>query len=179
MASPITKRPVRRAAIAGAIAFGTIIIPAAPALAAPVTVPGVGTFDIPGLPENMLNPGAPSFTTPMATAGDRAVSAAESKIGSPYVYGASGPDAFDCSGLVQWAFRQAGVQLPRTSYDQATVGTPVSLSTLRAGDIVTFYGGEHAGIYIGDGKVVHAATTGTPVKVAPMNSMPVFAARRV
>ena len=184
VASLIASRPVRRAAIAGAIALGAVIVPAAPALAAPVDVPGVGSVDVPGLPANFVPPQLPQmpqlpFAAPIGTVGDRAASTAESKVGSPYVYGASGPNAFDCSGLVQWAFRQAGRDLPRTSYAQATVGTPVPLNDLHPGDIVTFYGGEHVGIYVGGGNVVHAPQAGTPVKIAPISSMPVYVARRV
>ena len=68
-----------------------------------------------------------------------AVRYAESKIGAPYRWGAAGPDAFDCSGLVQWSYRQVGVTLKRTTYDQATQGKPVSRSQLRPGDLVFFY----------------------------------------
>ncbi len=160
-----------------------VILPAAPAMAAPVTIPGVGTFeipDIPGLPPLNI-PGMPApgaLLAPQVTPAAKAVQAAESKIGAPYVYGASGPDSFDCSGLIQWAYKQAGVSLPRTSYDQAAAGTPVSRDSLMPGDVVSFYGGSHSGMYIGDGNVVHASTSGVPVKVAPVDSMPFDGARR-
>lgn len=109
-----------------------------------------------------------------------AVNYALSKIGSPYQWGAAGPSAFDCSGLVYWAYRQAGKVLPRTSRAQATVGTPVAKSDLRPGDLVFYYQPiSHVGIYIGNGKIVHASTYGTPVKVADVNSMPFTTARRV
>ncbi|MDI9930016.1 C40 family peptidase [Rhodococcus sp. IEGM 1354] len=183
MASQLSNRTLRRALVAGALTAGVVILPAAPAMAAPVTIPGVGTFeipDIPGLPPlnipGMPAPGAP--LTPQVTPAAKAVQAAESKIGAPYVYGASGPDSFDCSGLVQWAYKQAGISLPRTSYDQAAAGTPVSRDSLMPGDVVSFYGGSHSGIYVGDGNVVHASTSGVPVKVAPLASMPFDGARR-
>lgn len=111
--------------------------------------------------------------------GERAAAAAESKVGSPYVWGASGPNAFDCSGLIQWAYSQAGVQLPRTSYDQAGAGHAVSLDSLQPGDIVIYNGGGHAAIYVGDGQIVHATTSGVPVKYASMNVMDIAGARRI
>ncbi|MCX5045947.1 C40 family peptidase [Aldersonia sp. NBC_00410] len=184
MATLESKRSVRRAAVTGALVLGAIVAPAAPALAAPVSVPGVGTFDIPEIPGVALPPlpGAPAAPAPapapQLTAGDRALQAAESKIGAPYVYGAAGPNSFDCSGLVQWAYSQAGVNVPRTSEAQLGAGTPVAISDLRPGDLVSFYGGGHSGLYAGNGNVVHASTSGQPVKVAALSSMPVSGARR-
>jgi len=159
----------------GAVALGAVLAPAAPALAAPVEIPGVGTFEIPGLPA----PALPAAPAPQQSAGEKALQAAESKIGSPYVYGAAGPNAFDCSGLVQWAFGQAGVGLPRTSQAQQSAGTPIAQSDLRPGDIISFYGGSHSAIYAGNGNVVHAATSGQPVAISPLSSMPYAGARRV
>ncbi|MQY25594.1 C40 family peptidase [Nocardia aurantia] len=126
------------------------------------------------LPPLLLPPPPAAFETP----GQRAADAALSKIGSPYSYGATGPDAFDCSGLVQWSYEQAGVDVPRTSYEQESAGAPVSLDDLQPGDVITFYGGSHSGIYVGDGNVVHAADYGQPVDVAPLYSMPVTSAHR-
>jgi cell wall-associated NlpC family hydrolase len=109
-----------------------------------------------------------------------AVDHAMSKIGSPYRYGASGPNAFDCSGLVSWAFKKAGKSLPRTSRAQSQVGTPVSRAELQPGDLVFFYKPvSHVGIYIGDGKVVHASTRKSPVKVSDMSRMKFNSARRI
>jgi cell wall-associated NlpC family hydrolase len=116
--------------------------------------------------------------TPHKTTGERAVEAARSKLGAAYSYGSEGPDAFDCSGLVQWSYRQAGVDLPRTSYGQLDSGTPVPLDQLKEGDLVSFYGGEHSAIYVGDGKVIHASTYGRGVEVSPMSEMPACGARR-
>lgn len=184
MASHTSTRRLRRILVAGAITAGAVILPAAPAMAAPITIPGVGTFEIPeipGMPPLPAVPGLPSAPAPIApqvTPAAKAVQAAESKVGSPYVYGASGPDSFDCSGLVQWAYKQAGVSLPRTSYDQASAGVPVSQSDLQPGDVVSFYDGSHSGIYAGGGNVIHASTSGVPVKVAPVSSMPFDGARR-
>jgi cell wall-associated NlpC family hydrolase len=109
-----------------------------------------------------------------------ATNAALGKIGSPYGWGATGPDSFDCSGLVQWAYKQAGVSLPRSTYSQETVGTSVSQSNLQPGDLIFFNGGEHVGIYIGGGKVVHAPEEGENVKTTPYQYLgSVSAMRRV
>ncbi|NBM16363.1 NlpC/P60 family protein [Streptomyces sp. GC420] len=103
-----------------------------------------------------------------------AFSAAQSKIGSPYVYGASGPNTFDCSGLTSWAFAQAGVSIPRTSQAQANAGTRIySQSDLKVGDLVIFYGDlHHVGFYAGNGQVLHAPRTGTVVRYESINNMP-------
>lgn len=101
-----------------------------------------------------------------------ALSAGETKIGDPYVYGATGPSSFDCSGFVQWSYMQAGVSLPRTSQEQENVGPHLSASELRPGDLVIFYGGEHVGMYAGNGMVLHAPHTGATVRYERMSNMP-------
>ncbi|OMC54717.1 endopeptidase [Mycobacterium sp. IS-2888] len=114
--------------------------------------------------------------------GDRAtvVQAALTQVGSPYVWGGAAPGGFDCSGLVMWAFQQAGISLPHSSQAQAQGGQPVALSDLQPGDVVTFYNdASHSGLYVGDGMVIHSSTYGQPVRVVPMNSAgPVHDARR-
>jgi peptidoglycan DL-endopeptidase CwlO len=113
-------------------------------------------------------------------AGSAAVSHAMSKLGAPYRWGAAGPSAFDCSGLVSWAYKKVGVSLPRTSRAMSTVGRAVPRSALRPGDLVFFYTPvSHVGIYIGGGKVVNASQPGTPVKVSNISGMPFHSARRV
>ncbi|MGL4305328.1 MAG: NlpC/P60 family protein [Mycobacteriaceae bacterium] len=109
-----------------------------------------------------------------------AVQAALSRVGSPYVWGGTGPNSFDCSGLVVWSYRQAGQTLPRSSQAQAQAGTKVSLSDLQPGDVITYYeDASHVALYIGDGYVVHAPTFGVPVKVVPIaGAGPVNDARR-
>ena len=117
----------------------------------------------------------PSPTRPRSSAAaarKAAVSKALSKLGTPYRWGAMGPNAFDCSGLVKWSFAQAGKSLPRTSRAQASAGTPVSKANLQPGDLVFFYKPiSHVGIYIGNGKIVHASRKGQPVKVSDMGRM--------
>ncbi|GCB46653.1 C40 family peptidase [Streptomyces sp. NL15-2K] len=109
-----------------------------------------------------------------------AISYAYSKLGSPYVWGATGPDAFDCSGLIQAAYRAAGISLPRTTYAQIDAGRRVSHSELRPGDLVFFYSGiSHVGIYIGNGQMIHAPRPSAPVRVAPLSEMPFAGATRV
>ncbi|TXS50881.1 C40 family peptidase [Streptomyces sp. t39] len=103
-----------------------------------------------------------------------AFAAAQSKIGSPYVYGASGPSSFDCSGLTSWAYAQANVSIPRTSQAQANAGTRIySQSQLQQGDLVIFYGDlHHVGFYAGNGQVLHAPKPGANVRYESINNMP-------
>ncbi|MBD0690160.1 C40 family peptidase [Streptomyces sp. CBMA123] len=109
-----------------------------------------------------------------------AVAKAMSKQGSPYVWGATGSSTFDCSGLMVWAYGQAGVSLPRTSQEQGHIGTAVTLATAQPGDLV-IYGGDmhHVAMYIGNGMVVHAPHTGDVVKVMKADAMPINTIRRI
>lgn len=100
--------------------------------------------------------------------------------GKPYVWAAEGPDSFDCSGLLYWAYRQVGVSLPRPSRDQATVGNAVPREQIRPGDLIAFYRPvSHIGIYVGNGKLVHAPQGGDVVKVASVQWSDVTAIRRI
>ncbi|RII18240.1 putative endopeptidase precursor [Streptomyces sp. YIM 130001] len=111
---------------------------------------------------------------PASNRGAAALAAAKGKIGSPYVYGATGPSSFDCSGLTSWAFGQAGVSIPRISQDQANAGTRISSqSALQPGDLVIFYGDmHHVGFYAGNGQVLHAPKPGASVRYESINNMP-------
>ncbi|MEW2116525.1 NlpC/P60 family protein [Streptomyces sp. NPDC005474] len=136
-----------------------------------------GIADAPGV-------SVPAGTTGVAAAPNSraaaAVSYAYQKLGSPYVWGATGPDAFDCSGLIQAAYRNAGISLPRTTYAQINAGQRVSQSELLPGDLVFFYSGiSHVGIYVGHGQMIHAPNPSAPVRVAPLNEMPFAGATRV
>ncbi|MFF9402018.1 NlpC/P60 family protein [Streptomyces sp. NPDC014744] len=109
-----------------------------------------------------------------------AVAFAYGALGKPYVWGATGPSSFDCSGLTQAAWRAAGVSLPRTTYTQINAGQRVSRSELAPGDLVFFYPGvSHVGLYIGNGRMIHAPRPGAPVRVAPVDQMPFAGATRV
>ncbi|WP_020671488.1 C40 family peptidase [Amycolatopsis nigrescens] len=112
-------------------------------------------------------------------AAQTAINAALNKMGSPYVWGATGPSQFDCSGLTSWAYKQAGISIPRSSRAQSTNGTPVSRDQLQPGDLVFFYSPvSHVGIYIGNGQMVHAPTSGDVVKISPLQAQ-YSGARRV
>ncbi|MFD3327687.1 NlpC/P60 family protein [Streptomyces sp. NPDC058701] len=109
----------------------------------------------------------------------RAVAFAYGAIGKPYVWGATGPGSFDCSGLTQAAWKSAGVALPRTTYTQINAGRRVSRDQLAPGDLVFFYSGiTHVGMYIGNGQMIHAPRPGSTVRVAPLDSMPWAGASR-
>ncbi|MDH6228106.1 NlpC/P60 family protein [Streptomyces sp. MJP52] len=103
-----------------------------------------------------------------ATAGSKALKVAASKKGTPYRYGATGPHAFDCSGLTLYSFRKAGKALPRTAAQQYNRTTRVSTAKRRPGDLVFFHSGSrvyHVGIYAGSGKLWHAPKSGDVVRL--------------
>lgn len=181
MANSRWARRLVAAAVLGTASSSTLVITGQTAQAQPVTITNLGTFQI---PDNIQVPTIPglvqpgSAAAPGKTVGAVALDAALSKLGAPYRYGAAGPNAFDCSGLVQWSYRQAGRQLPRTSGAQLAAGIPIARDNLQPGDLVSFYGGEHSAIYAGNGNIVHAATSGQPVKISPLGSMPFTGARR-
>ncbi|MFF9147096.1 NlpC/P60 family protein [Streptomyces sp. NPDC014861] len=109
-----------------------------------------------------------------------ALSFARAQIGKPYIWGATGPAGYDCSGLTQAAWRAAGVSLPRTTYTQINAGRRVSRSELAPGDLVFFYSGiSHVGLYIGGGQMIHAPRPGAPIRIAPIDEMPFAGATRV
>ncbi|MEU1334594.1 C40 family peptidase [Streptomyces sp. NPDC005865] len=110
------------------------------------------------------------------------ISFLKSQLGDAYVMGASGPNAWDCSSLVQAAFKQAGVDLPRVSQDQSTMGTEVGTSNLQVGDIL-YWGGKgsayHVGVYIGGGQYLDAANPGKGVVIQDLSGYPASGAVRV
>ncbi|MGW0464273.1 NlpC/P60 family protein [Streptomyces sp. NPDC003027] len=127
-------------------------------------------------------PGTPA-TTPSPTGGAtsgyavkaaKALAFARGQIGKPYVWGATGPSSYDCSGLTQAAWKEAGVDLPRTTWDQVEAGTRVATDDLLPGDLVFFYDDiSHVGLYIGGGKMIHAPKAGANVREESVFSMPV------
>jgi cell wall-associated NlpC family hydrolase len=108
-----------------------------------------------------------------------AVDTALAQRGKPYVWAADGPGSFDCSGLVTYAYGAAGVALPHSSLMQSQMGRPVSRGQLQPGDLVFFYSPvSHVGIYIGNGQMVHAPTSGDVVKISSIDVMGYFAGAR-
>jgi cell wall-associated NlpC family hydrolase len=123
----------------------------------------------------------PSGVVAPSAAAQVAVDTALAQVGDPYVWGAGGPDAFDCSGLTQYAYSAAGISLPHSSRMQAGMGSPVSVGQLQPGDLLFYYSPtSHVAMYIGNGQMVHASTSGSPVKVVSFDSMSGFThARRI
>jgi cell wall-associated NlpC family hydrolase len=124
---------------------------------------------------------APSGVIAPSAAAQVAVDTALAQVGDPYVWGAGGPNAFDCSGLTQYAYSAAGVSLPHSSRSQAGMGQAVSSSDLQPGDLLFYYSPtSHVAMYVGNGKMVHASTSGKPVMVVNFDSMSGFThARRI
>lgn len=115
--------------------------------------------------------------TTVSATGNSIVDYAYQFLGIPYVWGGTSPSGFDCSGFTQYVFRNAaGVNLPRTTYEQINVGTPVAYSDLQPGDLVFPHTG-HVGIYVGNGQMIHAPSTGDVIKVSSVYKF--YTARRV
>jgi cell wall-associated NlpC family hydrolase len=155
--------------------------------AAVVLLAGAGVALSP-LPAQAAAAGGPSTATVAAApaaaptpAAQVAVDTALAQQGKPYVWGGAGPDSFDCSGLTQYAYAAAGITLPHSSSMQSTLGAPVAYADLQPGDLVFFYSPvSHVGMYIGNGQMVHAGTSGDVVKVIDLAYMPDFnSARRI
>ncbi len=120
------------------------------------------------------------ISVPAGTAG-RALQFALDQRGKAYVYGSNGPDTWDCSSLIQAAYRSAGVTIGRTSYAQATAGRAVSRSEVKAGDIIVYYSSQsHVAMAVDGIRAVHASTEGVPVKIADIDSIgPISVIRRI
>ncbi|MGW8668240.1 NlpC/P60 family protein [Streptomyces niveus] len=119
-----------------------------------------------------------SLRAPSANGG-KALNYAVKQIGKPYLWGAEGPEAYDCSGLTSRAWARAGVNVPRTSQQQWAELPKVKLSELRPGDLVVYFPkATHVAMYLGEGKVVHAPRPGSRVKVSPLASNPLLGAVR-
>ena len=115
---------------------------------------------------------------PTGSGGAIAVQAAETRLGDPYVWGAAGPDSFDCSGLTMWAWAHAGVSLPHYSGAQYAATTHIPMSDLQPGDLVFFADpGEHEAMYIGNGQIIEAPHSGANVRIMPLYAQFVQASR--
>ncbi len=111
---------------------------------------------------------------PASDRGAAALAAARTQIGKPYVSGGSGPNSYDCSGLTQWAYAQAGVSITRTTYTQQNDGTKIGRSQLRPGDLVFFNNLAHVALYMGNGVIVHAPKPGAFVREESMSTVGSF-----
>ncbi|WP_326767297.1 NlpC/P60 family protein [Streptomyces sp. NBC_01591] len=113
------------------------------------------------------------------TKAEKVLAFARAQIGKPYVWGATGPASYDCSGLTQAAWKSAGVDIPRTTWDQVKIGTRVATADLRPGDLVFFYDDiSHVGIYKGDGMMIHAPKPGANVREESIYYMPIYGSVR-
>ncbi|MEV0581223.1 C40 family peptidase, partial [Streptomyces sp. NPDC050392] len=108
---------------------------------------------------------------PASGLGGAALQAASTRVGMPYVSGATGPGSFDCSGLTQWAYAQAGAQITRTTYTQINQGTQIARSQLKPGDLVFFSNTSHVALYAGNNTVLHAPKPGASVRYESMNTV--------
>ncbi len=161
-------RQLRAAAAAAAAAAAS----ATRATDAPVvTTSGSSGVSDPGGGTGSSAPGAGFTPPPSSSAAAVAVAAAESRVGDPYVWGASGPNSFDCSGLVMWAYEQAGIQLPHFSGAQYADTVHIPMSDLQPGDLVFFSNPDiHVAMYVGNGMIIQAPYTGAYVEIVPMYS---------
>jgi len=172
--------PVRIRLLLLAFALTSAALNADDALAAKrPTVPGV------------TNPARLSVSVPLQpvarkavripTLGERAVQIAAQELGVPYRYGGSSPSGFDCSGLTSWVYGRLGIELPHNAAAQYGYGTPVDLAHLEPGDLVFFHGLGHVGLYVGNGRMIHAPQTGRNVEIQALGarSGDVEGARRI
>lgn len=151
---------------------------ASPVLAQPVEAPpGITAVD--GSTSGSSS-GSAIIPLPIPTpTGLGALAAAITQTGKPYLWGGVGPHAWDCSGLTQWAFRQVGVNLPRTTWQQSVVGTSIPLWALAPGDLVVLNtDASHIGIYAGAGQVFNAYGRGVPVGLTPLSHFYIYDIRR-
>ncbi|MFG2558233.1 NlpC/P60 family protein [Streptomyces sp. NPDC048496] len=117
--------------------------------------------------------------TSATTNAEKVLAFARAQIGKPYVWGATGPSSYDCSGLTQAAWKAAGVDIPRTTWDQVKIGTRIATADLQPGDLVFFYDDiSHVGIYKGDGMMIHAPKPGANVREESIYYMPIYGSVR-
>ncbi len=167
----------RAAAVAAQVAAAASV--AARNVPAPQT-PGVavGTAQSSASSGSAAASAGPYTPPPLSSAAARAVAAAESRVGDWYQWGAAGPSTFDCSGLVMWAYAQAGISLPHFSGAQYADTIHIPMSDLQPGDLVFFANpGDHVAMYVGGGDIVEAPYTGAQVHIIPMYSGFVLAGR--
>ncbi|SNR44288.1 C40 family peptidase [Blastococcus mobilis] len=158
-------RPLRR--------LGTGLLAGTAASLAIVVAPGTAAAE-PASSSSSSSAPAPS------AAARTAVDTARAEVGKSYEYGATGPDSYDCSGLTQYAYRAAGIELPHSSRSQSEMGTPVARADLQPGDLVFFYEPvSHVRIYVGDGQMVDAGSEETGVSQRTVDMEGYNFARRI
>jgi cell wall-associated NlpC family hydrolase len=164
-----SSRPARRAVITLLASAGVVLTPLS-AQADSGTPPAT--------PEATVSAAPVAASSPAAQA---AVDTALAQQGKAYVWAGAGPNVFDCSGLTQFAYRAAGIALPHSSRMQSTMGSPVARGALQPGDLIFFYSPVgHVGMYIGNGQMVHAPTSGSVVHTTSVDRMPGYnTARRL
>ncbi|MFC9747676.1 C40 family peptidase [Streptomyces niveus] len=145
----------------------------------PETSTEAGTQTVPDTATRSVSQSASRSLRAPSANGGKALNYAVEQIGKPYLWGAEGPEAYDCSGLTSRAWARAGVNVPRTSQQQWAELPKVKLSELRPGDLVVYFPkATHVAMYLGEGKVVHAPRPGSRVKVSPLASNPLLGAVR-
>jgi peptidoglycan DL-endopeptidase CwlO len=170
-----TRLQQRKHDVQRALASAQRLLGALPAAERAHYLPGAGER---ASRDRVVLPDIPDLPAPTGRAA-LALAAARRVLGAPYVWGATGPNAFDCSGLMLYAYRQAGVELPRTSQEQMDAGPRVPLDQARPGDLVIYRGdASHVAMYAGGGMVIHAPYPGARVRYDPVDMMPVTAVTR-
>ena len=141
------------------------------ALAVTLSLALAGCFQGAVQPDDAAGRGNPMASEIPDPVRSRIIFTALQMVGVPYRYGGESPDGFDCSGLVQYAYRSAGVAVPRTSREQLKASRAVTLAEASAGDLVFFQSKDysHVGIYLGEGRFVHAPSTGRTVSIGSFN----------
>lgn len=120
-----------------------------------------------------------TYNGPASGRAKTALDFAYAQLGKPYEWGSTGPNSYDCSGLTGAAWRAAGVSLPRTVVQQYNATPKVARADLQPGDIIYWYNNsQHNGMYVGNGKAIHAPRTGKNIEIADVDSMPFYAASR-
>ncbi len=168
---------------APAVVAATPVVTAQPVVAAKPVAPAqpvVAATPVAAVPAaQSLPPSAAAAAPPDRDVGSIVVDAALTRLGAPYAWGAAGPDSFDCSGLVVWAFHQAGITLPHSSQALASGGQPVALDQMEPGDVISLFpDASHVGIYVGDGRMIHASFDDVPVAVESLFRAPINNVRR-
>ncbi|WP_182358094.1 C40 family peptidase [Tomitella gaofuii] len=193
---PVVVPALRRAAIGAAVTAVAVTAPATAALAAPSSSLGSeslgsGSAGSSGSTGSLGSLGSAGST---GSIGERAgalpipsprglvaLGAAMTQVGKPYEWGAEGPNSYDCSGLVWWAYRQLGIDIGRTTFDQIHDGVPVPLNNIQPGDLIIFReNNTHIGIYAGFGQVWNAYDYGVPIGLTPLaDEPPIHIVRRI